>query len=76
LKTFEGWRLELVDVSDPKHPTWRFEPLPPFGQEPDLGADGRTAHQKWQRPHGRGDPEPNPGPGALGGDAGQLFQPG
>jgi hypothetical protein len=42
LKTFEGWILTKVDHHDhhdPHHPTWRFEPLPPFGQEPDLGAD-------------------------------------
>jgi hypothetical protein len=57
LKTFEGWTLELTEASDPKNPKWRFEPLPPFGQEPDLGADSRPAHQKWRRPPGREDPE-------------------
>ncbi len=42
LKTFEDSILTKVDHHDhhdPHHPTWRFEPLPPFGQEPDLGAD-------------------------------------
>jgi hypothetical protein len=76
LKTFEGWTLELVDTSDPKHPQWRFEPLPPFGQEPDPGADGRHPRQKWRRPRGRGDPDPGHGQRAVGGDAGHLFEPG
>jgi hypothetical protein len=76
LKTFEGWTLELMDVSDPKHPRWRFEPLPPFGHEPDLGADGHLTHQKWRRPHGRGDPEPDRRQSPAGGDAGLLFEPG
>lgn len=76
LKTFEGWTLELGDASDPKNPKWRFEPLPPFGQEPDLGVDGRLAHQKWRRPPGRGDPEPDRRHGQTDGGAGQLFGPG
>ena len=76
LKTFEGWTLKLMDVSDPKHPTWRFEPLPPFGQEPDPGADGPLAHHKWRRPRGRGDSEPDRGQNVVGGDAGRLFESG
>jgi len=75
LKTFEGWTLELTDASDPKNPKWRFEPLPPFGQEPDPGADGRRPHQTWRRPHGQGALQPDRGQSAVGGDAGQLFEP-
>ncbi|HEV3265218.1 MAG TPA: hypothetical protein VG014_06825, partial [Acidimicrobiales bacterium] len=67
LKTFEGWTLELADASDPKHLSWRFEPLPPFGQEPDLGPDGPHL-KKWRRPPGRGDSEPDRGPKPVGGD--------
>ncbi len=76
LKTFEGWTLELTDVSDPKSPKWRFEPLPPFGQEPDPGVGPHLAHQTWRRPPGRRDSEPDGGQRAVGGDAGQLFEPG
>jgi hypothetical protein len=64
LKTFEGWTLELADASDPKHLSWRFEPLPPFGQEPDLGADG-PHFKKWRRPPGRGDSNPTAGQSRL-----------
>jgi hypothetical protein len=38
LKTYEGWTLERTGPSD-EDPGWRFTPLPPFGQEPDLGLD-------------------------------------
>jgi hypothetical protein len=78
LKTFEGWTLEMVDGTNSEHPKWRFEPLPPFGEEPTPDPDVSRAGQKWRRPRGRGDPEidrrqptvsRNPG-------SGQLFKPG
>jgi hypothetical protein len=37
-KTYDGWTLERTGPSDAE-PGWRFLPLPPFGQEPDLGLD-------------------------------------
>jgi HNH endonuclease len=57
------------------HPTWRFEPLPPFGQEPDLGWDLPT-HRNHRR-HGHGtetgaDPDPDHDPEVTG----RLFEPG
>ncbi|HEX3462210.1 MAG TPA: HNH endonuclease signature motif containing protein, partial [Acidimicrobiales bacterium] len=78
LKTFEGWTLEMVDGTNSEHPKWRFEPLPPFGEEPTPDPDVPRAGQKWRRPRGRGDHEidrrqptvsRNPG-------SGQLFKPG
>ncbi len=39
LKTYEGWSLTKED-RDTGGPIWRFEPLPAFGREPDLGLDG------------------------------------
>ena len=38
LKTYEGWVLARHGPSD-ADPQWSFTPLPPFGQEPDLGLD-------------------------------------
>ena len=38
MKTYEGWTLERTGPSD-EDPRWTFTPLPPFGQEPDLGLD-------------------------------------
>jgi len=38
LKTYEGWTLERTGPTD-EDPGWVFTPLPPFGQEPDLGLD-------------------------------------
>ncbi len=38
LKTYEGWTLSRTGPTD-EDPRWRFTPLPPFGQEPDLGLD-------------------------------------
>ena len=38
LKTYEGWTLERTGPTD-EDPGWRFTPLAPFGQEPDLGLD-------------------------------------
>jgi hypothetical protein len=37
-KTYEGWVLQRHGPSD-DDPQWSFTPLPPFGQEPDLGLD-------------------------------------
>ena len=37
-KTYEGWTLQRNGPSD-ADPQWSFTPLPPFGQEPDLGLD-------------------------------------
>ena len=37
-KTYEGWTLRRNGPSD-ADPQWSFTPLPPFGQEPDLGLD-------------------------------------
>ncbi len=39
LKTYEGWTLERTGIGDDGTPTWAFTPMPPFGQEPDLGLD-------------------------------------
>lgn len=39
LKTFEGWTLTRTDRGSTSAPEWRFEPEPPFGQEPGLGTD-------------------------------------
>ena len=38
LKTFESWVLARNGPTD-EDPQWSFTPLPPFGQEPDLGLD-------------------------------------
>ena len=38
LKTYDGWVLARTGPTD-ADPGWSFTPLPPFGQEPDLGAD-------------------------------------
>jgi hypothetical protein len=35
LKSYEGWTLECVGTQDDGSLTWAFNPLPPFGQEPD-----------------------------------------
>jgi len=37
-KTYEGWILSRTGPTD-QDPKWSFTPLPPFGQEPDLGLD-------------------------------------
>ncbi len=37
-KTYEGWVLQRHGPTD-EDPQWSFTPLPPFGQEPDLGLD-------------------------------------
>ena len=38
LKTYDGWDLCRTGPSD-DDPEWCFTPMPPFGQEPDLGLD-------------------------------------
>ena len=38
MKTYDGWTLERTGPTD-ADPRWVFTPLPPFGQEPDLGLD-------------------------------------
>jgi hypothetical protein len=38
MKTYDGWTLERTGPTD-EDPEWSFTPLPPFGQEPDLGLD-------------------------------------
>ena len=38
MKTYDGWTLERTGPTD-DDPKWCFTPLPPFGQEPDLGLD-------------------------------------
>ena len=38
MKTYDGWILERTGPTD-DDPKWCFTPLPPFGQEPDLGLD-------------------------------------
>jgi hypothetical protein len=49
LKTFEGWVLERTGMGDDGRPTWRFEPMPPFGQEPGLGIDSPEGRDRWGR---------------------------
>jgi hypothetical protein len=79
LKTFEGWTLEMVDGRDPGNPTWRFEPLPPFGQEPAPDPNAPPPSQKWARPRDRGDPDGDRRSSGRGRgrkpDPGQLFEP-
>ena len=38
MKTYDGWVLARTGPTD-ADPGWCFTPLPPFGQEPDLGLD-------------------------------------
>jgi hypothetical protein len=47
LKTYEGWVLSMDGTNDHGSPRWRFEPQPPFGQEPGLGIDGPQAREWW-----------------------------
>ena len=42
IKTYEGWILSRTGPTD-QDPKWSFTPLPPFGQEPDLGLDRRRS---------------------------------
>ena len=47
LKTYEGWVLSMDGTNRDGSPRWRFEPQPPFGQEPGLGIDGPEARECW-----------------------------
>jgi hypothetical protein len=49
LKTYEGWTLERTDLDENGRPTWRFEPQPPFGQEPGLGINTPEGKEAWRR---------------------------
>ena len=49
LKTYEGWVLSKDGTGPDGTPRWRFEPLPPFGQEPDLGWDTDEARSRRAR---------------------------
>ena len=75
LKTFEGWTLERIDppAEHPpdrkptdralgRTPRWRFEPQPPFGQEPGLGLDTprRPEGTRTRRHRITGDPNDSP----------------
>ncbi len=51
-KTYEGWVLSRHGFDRHGSPIWRFEPPPPFGQEPGLGLDTPAARQEWNRLHG------------------------
>ncbi len=46
LKTYEGWILSWEGTGPGGTPRWRFEPQPPFGQEPDLGMDTPEARAR------------------------------
>jgi hypothetical protein len=52
MKTYDGWVLARDGGSD-EAPCWSFTPQPPFGQEPDLGAD---RGKDLDRPPDRGVP--------------------
>ena len=47
LKTYEGWVLTRLGVDEDGRTRWRFEPQPPFGQEPDLGIDTEEGRAEW-----------------------------
>ena len=49
LKTYESWTLSKDRIEPSGAINWRFEPLPPFGQEPDLGMDTEEARSKRAR---------------------------
>jgi hypothetical protein len=49
LKTYEGWILSREGTGPEGTPRWRFEPQPPFGQEPDLGLDTDLARERRER---------------------------
>ena len=40
-----GWVGRVINRDGSPH--WRFEPQPPFGQEPGLGIDGPEARECW-----------------------------
>ena len=82
LKTFEGWRLTKVDSDTVDggttlaSPQWRFEPLPPFGEEPDLGIDTPNGRRAWHQRHGIGADGGGSGSVRDNPDPDQLFDPG
>ncbi len=49
LKTYEGWLLAKEGTGPKGTPRWRFEPQPPFGQEPGLGMDTDEERDKRKR---------------------------
>ena len=49
LKTYEGWVLSNEGTGPNGTPRWRFEPQPPFGQEPGLGMDTDEARSRRKR---------------------------
>jgi hypothetical protein len=49
LKTYEDWVLSRDGTGPDGQPQWRFEPPPPFGQEPGLGMDTDEARSKRAR---------------------------
>jgi 5-methylcytosine-specific restriction endonuclease McrA len=49
LKTYEDWVLSRDGTGPDGRPQWRFEPPPPFGQEPGLGLDTEEARSKRAR---------------------------
>ena len=48
-KSYEGWILIKDGIGPEGRPRWRFEPLPPFGQEPGLGMDTDEARSRRAR---------------------------
>ena len=54
MKTYAGWTLARTGPTD-EDPGWTFTPLPPFGQEPDLGLD---RPQTGDRPDALDRPDP------------------
>jgi len=49
LKTYEDWVLSRDGTGRDGTPRWRFEPPPPFGQEPGLGLDTDEARSQRAR---------------------------
>jgi hypothetical protein len=49
LKTYQGWTLTRLGVDETGRTRWRFEPEPPFGQEPGLGIDTDEGRAEWHR---------------------------
>jgi hypothetical protein len=49
LKTYQGWVLTRLGVDQEGRTRWRFEPEPPFGQEPGLGIDTDEGRAEWHR---------------------------
>lgn len=49
LKTYDGWTLTRIGTARDGTPEWSFDPLPPFGQESDLGIDTDEGRASWRR---------------------------